>query len=375
MMRSSVTTHVLQRRDKSNQRDKTRTRSCMRKQKSCIARSRAQVCSEAHTVLQRRRSPGTLTCHRAKRGIDVALSPHRHVLFQLLGLCSRLCVLLVFPFVDGGSVGFSRLWPWLSTPHTPSLCPPPSNGHRCITSRRGVASFWWRRRMFILPPPSALGKCWLRALHPPLHTHMHRTRLLPCPASTRRPDGASRLRHVVWMVAPSAALLAEGICTICSCWWLWLSFFCCVPLHRDAWGHTHAAATTPAPWRLRLWRGIVPGIALLNGQQPGARPFCLDGPHEPFVVLLVVTCPTSFFIHIQRNAPSTPHNHSSTTTSTSSATPSHSSRAWHGAFGWLGNAALLRGELAGFGGGCWQHKGHSEHTTTTTAATTRPCLF
>lgn len=158
--------------------------------------------------------------------------------------------------------------------HTPP-CPAPiptSSGHRTLCA---PASLLWLVAAHVHSslPLSALAKCWLRGLYThPTHTHAHRTRLFALPASTRRPGGASRLRHVVWMVAPTSAasLAREGICTIGGSLALLL---CCVPLHRDFWDHTHAATTAPALWRLRLWRGVAPWPCAF--EWPAARPALL----------------------------------------------------------------------------------------------------
>ena len=222
-----------------------------------------------------------LTCHRAKRGKAAAattsLSRHIGTFCSSLLVCAVVFVSSLFSPLSwtclwgfrGRGLAFCNTTCPLPSPPLPP-CQPQNTwcaGVAPFVGGAGACSFF--------APPSALAKCWLRGLYTlPTHTHAHRTRLSALPRLHTAPRWcASRLRHVVWMVAAS---LAEGICTICFVLMALALLLCCVPLHRHLGPHTygHNDPSPLAPAAV-AW-GCAPALCFLSGQQP-ARPFALVG--------------------------------------------------------------------------------------------------
>jgi len=178
------------------------------------------------------------------------------------------------------SVGFPWSWPWLcNTTQSPLPYPaiaatehwPPS----LLLAGGGACSFF--------APHLALGQCWLRGLYTlTLHTHTHTGHATPGPAPPPHGAlGASRLRHVVWMVMPR---WRRG-----SAPFAWVGgsgspFVLLAFAPRRLGPHTcnHNKLTPLA--LAALARGWAQAALVLSGQQP-ARPYVFVG-HEPFVVLL-----------------------------------------------------------------------------------------
>jgi len=208
--------------------------------------------------------------------------------------------------------------------------------------------------MFILRSPSALAKCWLRVLHDHL-THAHAQYTPSCMPS---------FHMAPWWHAPPPPSRVDGRSVMLAG---------TGDLHHLLCGGSGSPSKLRTFARRRLWphacdhKGIktLAQKAVASGCAPATA---FEWPAAPHGLLRSWATshssfaggdvPPSFVTQTEHKTPSTLLSHSTSTTFTSSATSSHIGRDLGGAFGWLGNAALLRRELAGNAGSPGPIKGH-----------------